>query len=511
MKHTNQILAYAALLCFMCVSQTFAQGFGDPLTFQGLSHTTTQSVASRALGGISFGFKNDVSLMFSNPASLTTLKGLQVSIGGLQQYTYMKQDQLYGGLQGHSAFSLLTEAATGEISDPDTNLTFNGKKVTLTTQADSVQRPFDAIGPNWNRSKSNSLPVQVFVAAPFTISNIQMVGGLGAVQYANLDWYYQNNNCFSPSVLSVVDSTVSTSGLNANPYLTQWYQYYQQRNGQIYGYGGALSAALNERLSVGISFLLLKGSTDDEEVRVGRGQMQFFTNSLRLTKQGMSSFTKTGTSDYSGTEFSVSAEYRSQYFDCGFAVKLPTTITRKYSMNIWTDSVAATEVYAGRVDSVHVSTTSSVSGQDKIALPLQGRFGFGIRIKENFTIGIDYEIRSYASAEYTSSGGSVSNPWLSSSVLHLGGEYRVAPWLALRGGVYTFSEVFQPITEALRGDPVSYPVYSLGCGLKIVGGTLDVTYEYSDMKYVDTWSNAASINQGITNNVVASFSYTTPW
>lgn len=511
MKQTNHILAYAALLCLMCISQAFAQGFGDPLTFQGLSHTTTQSVASRASGGISFGFRKDVSFMFSNPASLTSLQGIQLSIGGLQQYTYTKQHQLYGGLQGHSAFSLLTEGATGEISDPDTSLSFNGKKVTLTTQADSVQRPFDSFGPNWNRSKSTNLPVQAFIAAPFTVENIQMVGGLGIVQYANLNWYYQNNNCFSPSVLSVVDSTVSTTGLNANPYLAQWYQYFQQRNGQIYGYGGAVSAVLSEKLSVGISFLLLKGSTDDEEVRVGRGEMQFFTSSLRLVKQGMSSYTKTGTSDYSGSEFSVSAEYRSRYFDCGFSAKLPTTLTRKYSTDIWTDSVAATQKYAGRVDSVHVTTTSSISGEDKIALPLQGTFGFGIRIKENLSIGMDYEIRSFASAQYTSSNGSASNPWLSSSVLHFGGEYRPAPWLALRAGVYNYTEVFQPITAALRGDPVSYPVYSVGCGVQIVGGTLDVTYEYSEMKYVDTWSNAASINQGITNNIIGSFSYNIPW
>ena len=511
MKHTKQVLAFVSLVCLLCETQTSAQGYGNPLTFQGLGHTTMQSVAARGMGGVTFGLKNDVSLMFSNSTSLTSLEGIQISVGGMQQHTYATQDQRYGGLQGHSAFSLLTLAQTGLIRDPDTSLTYGGTKVRLTTQADSVQRPFDSIGPDWNKSKTNSMPLQVFVAAPFTVSNVRMVGGVGAVQYANLNWYYQNNNCFSPSVLSVTDSTVSTTGLNANPYLTQWYQYYQQRDGVIYGYGGALSAELSERLSVGASFLLLSGSTDDAETRVGRGAMQFFTSSLRLIKQGMTSFTKTGTSDYSGSEFSVGAEYRSTYINLGFTAKLPTTITRKYSTAIWSDSVAATQQFAGRNDSIHVTTTSSISGQDKISLPLRGNVGMTIRIKENVTIGMEYEVRSYASAEYTSASGVVTHPWLSASNLHFGVEYRAAEWLALRGGVTNYSETYQPLTEAIRGDPVNYPVYSLGCGIMVENGTLNVAYEYSEMKYVDTWSNAANINQGFTNSVIASFSYQLPW
>ena len=105
----------------------------------------------------------------------------------------------------------------------------------------------------------------------------------------------------------------------------------------------------------------------------------------------------------------------------------------------------------------------------------------------------------------------MTNPWLSASNVHFGVEYRPVLWLALRGGVTNYSEVYQPLTEAIRGDPVNYPVYSFGCGIKIADGTLNVAYEYSEMKYVDTSSNAASINQGYTNTIIASFSYQLPW
>jgi hypothetical protein len=513
MKHSINILASVMLLC-LCVAFTqpsVAQGLGDPLTFQGLGHATANSAAARSAGGITFGIKPDVSLMFSNPASLASIRGLQFSLGGVQQSSYRTQEQHYSGVQGTSALAPLLEGTTGSIPDPDTNAYYAGTKVQYRTQADSVQRPFDSIGPNWDRTKSKSAPIQAMVALPFSVSDIQLAGGLGYVEYANLNWYYQNNNCLNPSVLSVLNGTISSNGLDKNPYAAQWYQYSQQRDGSIYGYGGALSARISEKLSVGVSAMMLKGSTDDLEVRVGRGRMLFFTSSLRLDRPGTTSFTKTGTSDYSGSEFGVSATYSSRYFDFGFSVKPPSTITRKFTTSMSQDSVAAAKMFLSKIDSIHATSTKSFSGEDRIELPLRGSVGFGLKLKENLTFGITYEIRSYASAQYTASDGTTTNPWLSSSLLHVGGEYLVNSWLALRGGVTNYQEVYQPLTAGIRGEPVNYPVYALGCGISFANAVLNVTYEYSDMKFVDTWSNAVSINRQFTNSIVAGFSYEIPW
>jgi hypothetical protein len=76
--------------------------------------------------------------------------------------------------------------------------------------------------------------------------------------------------------------------------------------------------------------------------------------------------------------------------------------------------------------------------------------------------------------------------------------------------VSNYQEVYQPLTAGIRGEPVNYAVYGLGCGLKVANGMLNVAYEYSDMKYVDTWSNAVSINRQFTSSIIASFSYAIP-
>jgi len=512
MKHTDNTFAYVMLLCLclLCAQQVVAQGYGNPLTFQGLSQTTTQSAAARGAGGIAFGIRNDVSLMFTNPASLSSLQGIQFSIGGLQRSGSSYQEQHYSGVQGTSALAPLLEGTTGLISDPDTNAYYAGTKVILRTQADSVQRPFDSIGPNWSRSKAKSVPIQFHIAVPFSIGGIRIVGGIGAVEYANLNWYYQNNNVMSPSVLSVLNGTIATAGLDRNPYVSYWYQSYQQRDGSIYGYGGALSASISERLSVGVSGMILKGSTDDIEVQAGRGRLLFFTSSMRLDRPGTTSYTKTGTSDYSGAEFALSAEYTSRYFNFGFSIKPPTTITRDFTMTFSQDSVAASKRFLSKIDSITVHTSGSISGQDKITLPWRGSFGIGLWIKDNLKLGISYEIRPYASADYTGANGSVTNPWLSCSILHVGGELQANPWLTIRGGVSNYQEVYQPLTAGIRGEPVNYPVYGFGCGVKVANGMLNVAYEYADMKYVDTWSNAVSINRQFTSSIVASFSYVIP-
>jgi len=504
MKPSETIRSAIALaLLFACLrGDLSAQGYDTPLTVQGLHRTTMHSAASRGAGGTLFGVTQDIGLMFANPASLIATEGIQISVGGLRQVTRTRQEQRYGGLQTHSAFGLLMEGLTNQLSDPDT---------VLTTQADSVQRPFDAIGPSWSRNADHNLPLELLVAVPFTIGDMKVVAGVGAVEYANLNWYYGNNNCLSPSVLSVLDSTIRTGTLNTNPYLVQWYQYYQYRNGSIYGYGASVAAQVTPKLSVGLGGMLLTGETTDLEVRNGRGRLVFFTSSLRLDKPGMTSYTKQGTSEFSGAEFTLSAQYHAKNIDFGFAIKPPTTITRKYSTAFWQDSVAQVQQYNSKVDSVHSITTATLSGEDEMVLPWRGTMGMALRLKDNLTVGIDYEIRSYAAAEYTNAAGGASNPWLSTAILRIGAEYQAADWLKLRAGVSDFGEVLQPLSNALRGEEVSYPVYSLGCGIAFMGATLNVTYEYSDMKFIDTWSNAASITREFKQSVMASVQYEIPW
>ncbi len=479
-----------------------AQGYDTPLTFQGVHRTQAASAAARGAGGMVVGRGGDVSLMFAHPAGLIGIEGLQISFATQRRNVLDKQDQRFGGLQGFSAFTPLMMGTTGLIPDPADSL--------LVDQTDSVQRPFDAIGPNWDRSSTGALPLQVFAALPLEILGVKVVVGAGMAEYVNLDRFYQNNNSMSPSVLSVLDGTIPTLGLNTNPYMVQWFQYRHDRQGSINGYGGAIAAQVTDRLIVGMSGMLLDGSSDDVEVRVGRGRLAFMTNSLRISKEGMTSYSKVGTSSFSGSEFTASATYAARAVTFGVSITAPTAITRSFNGTIVTDSVAAVSTASHRVDSIHVTWSDTYRGEDKMSLPWRGSLGLSIVIKEQLTVGLSYDVRPYRSAEYTDAAGTVTQPWLASSILRVGAEYRPADWLTLRAGVASTDENFSGLTPPLRGEPVNVPVYALGCGLKWMGATLDLAYEYADRKFVDTWANAASINRQFAHTVVASVSYQLP-
>ncbi len=480
---------FVALL-FLVVSPLLGQGYDDPLTIQGLDRSTLHSAASRAAGGTTIGIQNDAGVMFLNPASLQSLKSIQVSLGGSLQYSKDEQIQLYAPLKYYSNFSLLMEGLTGHISDPH-------RVVSNPDAGDTVQRPFDNLGPNWSRTKNRSVPVQFLLAVPFSLGDRRLTAGAGVVQYADLNHYYQNNNVLSPAIGS--DRPVPTP-LPRNDSLSlpvQWYQYLRSREGSIRGYGVSLAGSLTESISLGVSGMVLKGSTDDFEQHLGRGLLVFYTNYFRLDSV-YNRVVRSGTSDYSGQEWTFSGIYRGRYVSVGFSVQPPLTISRSYSAVIQADTTGS-------------SARTTINGEDKLKLLWRGRIGITIAPVQNLTLGLEYEIRSYASAVYTGADGSESSPWLSSSLLHVGVEYGALPWLALRAGVRGEAEVYEPAGNPIIGEPVTFSVYSAGCGINVEGVHVNIAYEYAPMRYEDTWQTNVNLNSDTRHTIIADLQYEIPW
>jgi hypothetical protein len=493
LQDTVRRLAGVVSLAVLLAAAAAAQGYDTPLTIQGLDHNTLVSAASRAAGGITIGIRDNPSLMFANPAALGGLKGLRFSIGAQQQFTKATQRQEYSPLKYYSNFSLLMEGRTSEIPDPD-SLPPNP------TAGDSVQRPYDTIMPNWERSKDRMLPLQAMVAMPFEAGGIEFVAGAGAVQYADLNQYYRNSNVLSPSILTERPLPIPRPPSDSLPVITQWSQYTRLREGYLRGYGMAFAGTIpNSGVTLGFSGMLIDGSTDDTEDRLARGRLTFYTQFFRLDSV-YGHTTLTGTSDYSGQEFTVSGIFRGRFVSAGVAVKLPTRITRSYAGVLSTDT---TGTPANRT----VATT------DRVTLPWRGSAGIALTLSPQVTFGLEYELRSYASAVYSfgrSSGGVESNPWISASIIHAGIVYMPASWLAVRGGLRSQTEVFEPEGNPIAGEAVSASVYSGGLGFLWEGVHLDLTYEYMSMKYQDVWGSAVSFNTDRRHTIVAEIAYDIP-
>jgi opacity protein-like surface antigen len=497
MTKSQFIESVSMILLFVCLvspDNSVAQGLATPLTMQGLDNMQNSSVVSRSMGGLVFSLRNDATAMFSNPASLRTLNGLQVSVAGLQQYTDVSQTQQWYPQKYYPGLSLLMEGLTNLISNPDPAK----PGVVFRNAGDTVQRPFDQIPPNWAQTAGKALPLQAFAAMPFSIGEYKLSAGIGFVQYANLNAHYQNNNVLAPEIGSQRPTPIILPPASDSVH-AYWYQYQQSRDGSINGYGAAISADVVEGLSIGFSGMLLNGSTDDNEQEVGRGSLFFvYTPQNYFAVDSVySHVSRTGTSDFSGEEFTVSAVYRGRFVTLGAAVKPPTTITRKYQTHIV-------------VDSMGQHSDQSVNGQDEMTLPWRGTIGFAVAVRENLTIGFEYEIRSYASAVYKNAAGMESNPWLSASLMHVGAEYTPTPWLSLRAGAREQAAAFQEAGAPIVDEPISYTVYSAGVGVSFDAFRFNLAYEYSDMKYQDMWATNVNFNRQTTNSVIAGISYELP-
>jgi len=484
-------LVRAFVLLLLFAQPIFAQGYGGPLTIQGLDRTTLHSASSRARGGTTIGAQGDAGMMFQNPASLVTLKGIQISLSGLQQYVKTEQTQHFAPLKYYSNFSLLMEGLTGRIPNPWAEL--GGSNA-----GDTVQRPFDAIGPNWSRSADKAIPLQAHLAVPFAVGDFRMVAGIGFVEHANLDHFYQHNNVLSPSILSQRPAPTPRPPNDLNPTIVQWSQQIRSRKGSIQGYGIALSGALpGSNISFGVSGMLLKGNTDDFERYVGRGRLTFYTNYFRLDSV-YKRVTRTGTSEYSGRELTFSALYAGRYVNVGLNVRPPTTMKRSFSTSIESDTTG-------------IPARRAVKGEDELQYPWRGTVGISLLPTENFRLGLEYDIRPFSDLIYKSTAGTETNPWLSSSILRVGAQYAISSWLVLMAGLRGGAEIFEAEGNPIVGEPVTHRIYTGGFGISYGGARMNVAYEYSLAKYEDVWGSAVSINQEQRHTIIADLSYDLPW
>lgn len=493
MKHdlrAGRSIAGLLLLTFLIFPPDDArgQGYGGPLTMQGIDQQPIHSAAARAFGGVTTR-SGDAGLMFTNAAALHGLQGIHVSIAGYHADRNLRQEQNYAPVRYYPNLSLLLEDRTDELLDPDPSLPGF-------TPADSVQRPFDDIGPNWSNSSSGTLPLHAFVAAPFSAGNLRLVAGAGYVRYADLSHYYQNNNVLSPSVLAQRPLPLPRPTDDA-PLTAAWYQATRSREGSIHGYGAALATNVESLgLTVGLSGLVLSGTSDDVERRVNRGTLTFLANSFRA-EESAGGYELAGTSDYSGFELGISGSLQSQYVTASVAVKVPTTITRTFSL-------ADRSEHAGN----DTGDLLIRDGEEKMQLPWRGTIGLLLEPFERMDIGIEYEFRPYASATFTDVAGIETNPWYSADLFRVGAQYDLAPWLTIRGGIRGDAAVFVPEGSALVETPVAYRVFSAGVGFHFRGIEWDLTYEGSNMKYEDSWASALSLNSQRRHTIITGISYT---
>ena len=185
---------FAAILVVMFATALVAQHRGDNLSFQGLSDKNEVSVKALAMGGALTAVSGDLSSLFYNPAGLSGIKQLQVSISSNYYNKQWRENQNY---RPDRYFVTLPFYLEGLYIPLDSN---NGKwdyqVVQDTNYNYIVQEPQLGVDPysgeaaDWMKNKSNVGLTNISAAMPFQILDEKFVGALSYNRNNNF-WFYR--------------------------------------------------------------------------------------------------------------------------------------------------------------------------------------------------------------------------------------------------------------------------------------------------------------------------------
>jgi long-subunit fatty acid transport protein len=495
------LLIVGATLCSGSI--VFSQPAAGPLDVQGLDQTVIPGTRSRAMGGTTVANSNDASALFSNPAALSRVSSFEIRAGGVMGKTHRKQTQEWVPYMSNPALSVLFESLTDPIPIPLDSL---GNPLTAWK---TLQRQYDNITPDWDRSSSAVQPFSLAAALPFILAEVNITAGIGISQALNLDHYYQNNNSLSPYMGQLrPDPKIITKPLDTVN--VQWYQYIRERKGIVYGITPGISVTVLPGLTLGGSATILTGSSDDNERRVERGHLYIATNNKSTANDFLLDTvyyqrSMAGTSTYSGKMLTVGLLYQQDLYSIGITIKPSHTLTRTWERTV-TSLDTTKKSFPVRIDTL-TSRSYRESGRESLLFPLAFSLGLVLTPTDKWTIACDYEMRNPADMEL-SNGDAASRPWTNkSATMRFGAEYRPTGMLACRAGYREDIQVFSPDGSAVIGEPARGGVYSLGAGLTFGKILMDIAYEYSLLRYQDIYQSNVNSNQREQHQFLIEFAY----
>lgn len=467
------VLALSSVLALPAVGQDVA----PPLTMQGLNQVTIPGARAMGMGGSSVASAGDAMSLFSNPALVGFLPGPEIRLGARVAKTTFSQNQEWLPNELFAEFSLLFE------QNPAT-----------------VVKPFDDIPADWEYSTTSTRPASGALSVPVEMFGIRVTGALGFTEWANLDYFSQNNNALSPNIGQMRPAPIPRPKTNDTLYV-EWFQHTAKRTGSVYAVAPALALQFGEDLSLGFSLAILFGSSDDTEYRGDRGLLKLTTqpnstsswNNFQLVDASLT-VSSTGTSSYSGWIPSVGVAFRQQAFAVGVNAQIPATVTRSWA---WTTQTTTDSSQA----------TAPVSGEDQLDLPFSFAAGVALFPSKQWTVSLDYAVNNYGAMEYVDAAGAASNPWVDGASFRVGVEFRAAEWIMLRAGWREDPQVQAPAGSGLPSEPSRGSVYAGGIGLAFDGFALDLGYEYGSLETEDAWLSNVNYNTRVSHRIVAELAY----
>ncbi|PJC61065.1 MAG: hypothetical protein CO025_00990 [Ignavibacteria bacterium CG_4_9_14_0_2_um_filter_37_13] len=489
---------FAAILVVMFATALVAQHRGDNLSFQGLSDKNEVSVKALAMGGALTAVSGDLSSLFYNPAGLSGIKQLQVSISSNYYNKQWRENQNY---RPDRYFVTLPFYLEGLYIPLDSN---NGKwdyqVVQDTNYNYIVQEPQLGVDPysgeaaDWMKNKSNVGLTNISAAMPFQILDEKFVGALSYNRNNNFYDFDRNDTYLNPHIgyLGYGWDITRVDGLHTME--MQWSRFLRQRFGSLSSVTGGLSYRVIDEIMVGVGANIMWGQSDDYQslVRVGDfllSNQQRFTFTYRDISQLL-----TETSKYKATSFNLSTVILLNRVTLGLKIDLPYTLSREWSYT--------------QTDFDSSTTVATFSGTDKFKVPAIFNWGISFQPVDNFTIAFDYEYAPYSKATFElSSNDSSFNKWVNRNTIRLGLEFKAIEFLSFMAGYKSIPQTYIPDGAAIKDKGPDANSYSVGASLNLFFGRIDLAYELRILKYYDSYFSNTNYVFEKSSNILIGYTY----
>jgi len=475
----------------------FAQGNGDPLTFQGLSTPNDLGVRALAMGNAYTAQTGDLNALYFNSAGLADIQKFQFSISVKSTARLQQENQFWTESRKHPLLPTILEGRY--IPDPANNGAVDDSLIAWISPED-VALPVTGVDPfskeaaDWQHKKSGLPFGSVAAAYPMQISGRQLTVAAAFNRSFDLYDYDRNDTFLDPHFGKRTDPQVITQpdSLHMN-----WSRYVRQRSGDVNSLKGAVAFKLNKNINLGVGFNTMFGETDDILSLSKEGILDLTSNSFTFRYDTLETVT-TGASKFSGTNYNFGFNLTYERLSLGFNVNTSYTLEREWDYSTRTESPAATN-------------TEQLSGTDKVELPATYSFGVSLAPKEQVCFSFDVQHTPYGKAKFSFADPTIVQDstfvgWADQTILRFGAAYQPTDYLTLLAGYRSVPQTFIPHAAAFRNHGPAAESITFGISLKIYMGHLDIAYEYRKLKYFDTWESNLNYVLQTQNNFL--FGYT---
>ncbi len=481
-----------ALALFGPIDSVVAQHRGDPIAFQGISTPVMNGVRAIAMGGAYTAAAGDINSLFWNPAGLTSIDGISISITGDSYKKSWQENQEYRPNRQFVSLGFILDGML--IPDPVNNGlfdhdVFNNDTNYVVTDPILGTDHFSKDAADWTRAANGSGPLSVTIGLPLHMLGKKFYVAAAMNKKFNVQDYDRNHTYISPHIgYFQYEGEIDRVSDPLDSIRVLWSDYERIRTGDIWGYNAAVGMALNENISFGLGIEMISGETDDSGYLNRVGYFDLIDANLMAFSYDTLNTSTAGTSNFSSTALNISTLINFSKINIGLRINPGYTVKREWDYTFENDTLG----------------TTAMSGTDEMKVALGYAFGVSVQPTDFFRIAADLSKTNHSSNEFTFAiEDTTHRGWADQIIVGLGVEYKPFSWLSLMGGYRSLPETFIPDGAAIKDRGPAVNSMTAGASIKILNGYLDLAYENRSLKYYDQYfSNTNYVLNSVENITV---------